>query len=275
MQNKIKEKFDFSIDYVKKLKERILKVESITKETEKDILEAIETQDIMIRYIINIFKTKCWLEKDERFKKLKDNIVSKLLEVQNLNIKQKKCISLSKEEIEKSMSLLRSFYDKNTKDKLTWLWNEEFTNNLLDILWSEEKNFHLIYLDMNNLKKVNDTYWHKTGDKLILEFARLLKLIFGEWEKTYIARIHWDEFNIISLEDKEIILKKLDKLKKWMENSHIDYTENNKKEKILVNSAYWYASSSEVNTIAQLIHTADKRMYENKIKMKEEDLWNK
>lgn len=271
MENKVKENKIWQIDWIKSLKQRIQKIEIITNKTEENISEVIETQDNLTRYIINVLNKKCWLETDKRFKRLKNEIIKKLKETKNLNSQQKDCINLSKEEVNKSCSLLKSFYDKTTKDKLTWLWNEEFINNLLDILWEEKQDFSLIYFDLNDLKNTNDTYWHTTGDKLILEFARLLKLIF--WERNnYVARIHWDEFNIISLDNKTEVIKKLEKLGKWLENSHIETIKDNKKIKIPIHTAYWYAKSDEVSSIRELIHKSDKRMYENKIKSKQDKI---
>lgn len=272
MERKIKQEVNTWIDWIRSLKDRVLKVERITEKTENNIINIIQSQDNLISHIVNIFKTKCWLEEDEKFKKLKNEVLSKLKEIKTLNNKQKQCITLSKQEINKSISLLKSFYDKTTKDKLTWLWNEEFVNNLLDILWLEQKQFILIYFDLNNFKKVNDNYGHQVWDKLIKEFARILKLLFWEWDKTYIARIHWDEFNIISLEDEEIIKKKLQKLWKWLENSSIEIIKEWKKKKIWIHTAYWYAKSDKVNSIWELIHRADKRMYENKIKSKQDKI---
>jgi len=164
--------------------------------------------------------------------------------------------------------LLKSFYEKSTKDKLTGLWNEEFINNILDLLWEEKQFFHLIYLDLNGLKWINDTYGHKVGDKVILDFSRILKLIFWESEQNYISRVHWDEFNIISLDDGTILTKKLEKLERWLENSYIKVNKNNREEKIYINSAYWFSSLNETDSIAGLIHLADKRMYKKKMEQK-------
>lgn len=56
----------------------------------------------------------------------------------------------------------------------------------------------LILLDLDNLKKTNDTYGHLEGDRRIVGFANGLKEVFGE----SVYRIGGDEFTVI-LKDRE------------------------------------------------------------------------
>jgi diguanylate cyclase (GGDEF)-like protein len=56
----------------------------------------------------------------------------------------------------------------------------------------KKQELFMLYADLDNLKKINDTFGHKEGDKVIVEAANILK-------KTYrgsdiIARIGGDEF---------------------------------------------------------------------------------
>ena len=59
----------------------------------------------------------------------------------------------------------------------------------------------LIYIDVNKLKKVNDTYGHAFGDKYLTKFAQNLSSIFKD---DYVYRIGGDEFVVISNLDNEI-----------------------------------------------------------------------
>lgn len=269
MQQKIESQI-IDIDWISSLKSKILNLDAITVKTEQNIEEVYNLEEKLIKQLKDML-INYWLQENNEFKQLQGQIISKMRTMKGLNNDQKHYINISKKEINNSISFIRSFYDKTTKDTLTKLWNEEFINNLLDILWEEKKCFTMIYLDLNNLKKTNDTYWHDIGDALIKKFAEILKLIFWE-EKNYVARFHGDEFCIISLDTDEDMKHKIWKLLKWLENTKIQAInkDTQKKENIYLSTAYWYAKSNEneIKTIQDLVRKADKRMYENKMKMK-------
>jgi diguanylate cyclase (GGDEF)-like protein len=71
----------------------------------------------------------------------------------------------------------------------------------------------LIYIDINKLKQVNDTYGHSFGDKYLIKFAQNLTKVFKD-DKVY--RIGGDEFVVISQLDNRLeicqALKELDLL---------------------------------------------------------------
>lgn len=52
-----------------------------------------------------------------------------------------------------------------------------------------------ILIDLDNFKEVNDTYGHHTGDKVLVEYANILKRVFrDEFGENNIFRISGDEF---------------------------------------------------------------------------------
>ncbi|MBL4895085.1 MAG: GGDEF domain-containing protein [Emcibacter sp.] len=56
-------------------------------------------------------------------------------------------------------------------------------------------NSSLIYLDMNDLKKINDTYGHKAGDKALSHMANVI--VKNLRDSDIIGRLGGDEFGII------------------------------------------------------------------------------
>ncbi|NCC65879.1 MAG: GGDEF domain-containing protein, partial [Spirochaetia bacterium] len=86
-------------------------------------------------------------------------------------------------------------------DTLTSLRNRSiFMRDLLDIQSSRDASACVVVLDLNYLKKSNDTYGHKSGDELLVEAANLIERSFRGVGKVY--RVGGDEFAVICvLED--------------------------------------------------------------------------
>lgn len=58
---------------------------------------------------------------------------------------------------------------------------------------------HLVFVDIDNLKEINDRQGHLEGDKMLRETARFLKTTFREAD--IVARIGGDEFVILTIAD--------------------------------------------------------------------------
>ena len=84
-------------------------------------------------------------------------------------------------------------------DSLTGLPNRLQAYNILQRLVEQGekkiKPFSVIYLDLDEFKQINDSFGHLYGDKLLVQVAKLLKLIVGDSGTA--ARLGGDEFMII------------------------------------------------------------------------------
>lgn len=79
-------------------------------------------------------------------------------------------------------------------DGLTGLGNRRsYTQTLSRLEETPPSNLGIVYLDINGLKTVNDTYGHRYGDHLIQHTARALQDIFGQ----NLFRIGGDEFVVL------------------------------------------------------------------------------
>ena len=112
-------------------------------------------------------------------------------------------------------------------------------------------------MDINGLKRVNDTRGHHYGDKLIRRAAEAVKEAFSPIGSCY--RIGGDEFAVICQNISENLLKEtinnmLDKIE--AENANTDQP---------LSLAYGYAFGGEGNdNAASLVAAADIAMYLNK-----------
>ena len=125
--------------------------------------------------------------------------------------------------------------------------------------------FCIIMIDINFLKKINDTYGHERGNEYLINACKLVCEVFG---KDNVYRVGGDEFVVIldgdkvsTCEDKVSYLRAMieklradDKLQAW------------EKVSAAVGVAY-YQSGVDKNS-EEVFKRADSDMYKNKLAMK-------
>lgn len=127
----------------------------------------------------------------------------------------------------------------------------------------------VMVLDLNDLKKVNDTLGHRAGDELIQSFATVLQAASVVHVVTpFIGRYGGDEFVVVyeNVDDEE-------ELKTFMKELRFVVDQFNEKEtKFQLSYALGYAyvghDADETLTIRQLFDKADEAMYVNKAQVK-------
>ncbi|SCX92567.1 GGDEF domain-containing protein [Alkaliphilus peptidifermentans] len=126
----------------------------------------------------------------------------------------------------------------------------------------DDKNAAIVVLDINNLKKNNDSYGHKAGDEIIFYTAKSIQESFATIGKAF--RIGGDEFCVICEEiKKESVDRGLEKLDNLL-------TKLNEKRTIKIEIAYGYAfyTKEETESVYSTFTQADKAMYEHKARLK-------
>ncbi|MCM1128782.1 MAG: diguanylate cyclase [Alistipes senegalensis] len=119
--------------------------------------------------------------------------------------------------------------------------------------------FHLLYVDLDNFKSVNDRWGHETGDQALKKLADVMRETCPD---DFIARLGGDEFLIcIHHEREESELVSLadsirEKLEEWFKASH-------KLSGVSVSIGV-RANCTAETPVGQLIHEADQAMYEAK-----------
>lgn len=123
------------------------------------------------------------------------------------------------EDITESKTVENRLKDSTVTDFLTKLYNRRYFDEYqMDFNRAEHYPLGVFVVDVNHLKKVNDTYGHKIGDQLIVSVANILKeFIRG---KGLVIRWGGDEFLILLYRAnsascevlKEMITKELNKI---------------------------------------------------------------
>jgi len=146
------------------------------------------------------------------------------------------------------------------KDDLTKLLNRLGLDNRLNNLIKFQKEFILMFLDLDNFKYVNDHYGHHYGDILLCEVSKRLKESIDS--DSILARYGGDEFIIIlfdvDITGSELIAKRI--IKRIREIYIIEYEKIN----IGVSIGIIKVEDTNILTKDKLIDKADEAMYISK-----------
>jgi len=151
-------------------------------------------------------------------------------------------------------------------DPLTQLYNRRyFTSVSNDILFIEKRkkeNLSLIMIDIDKFKNINDTYGHKIGDDVLVEFAHLLKSTQRKSDIT--CRFGGEEFIILlPTTDIELATEVAQKLRKETEQISITLDSNKNVQFTISLGVSSVDLDNELN-IESALQRADNALYEAK-----------
>lgn len=154
-------------------------------------------------------------------------------------------------------------------DSLTGLPNRalilEQLKKALALAARHQTKLALLFFDLDGFKKVNDTLGHKAGDLLLQVVAKRLLQTIREMD--YVGRLGGDEFLIVlqdvgSLENAQKIVDKL-------RDSIVQPCQLNSEETIDINASVGIGIyPDDAVDFDTLIHYADKKMYQTKLRKK-------
>ena len=153
------------------------------------------------------------------------------------------------------------------RDLLTGLYNRNHFNETIAQDIKRAKRYHeqlsIIIIDIDNFKKINDTYGHLHGDGVIKECAAILKNSVRSSD--FLCRYGGDEFVIVTpkaecRKNEELIGRIHKHLDEWnREYATFDYRLS-----FSIGCANW----KEGRNLSDVLHEADLSMYEDKKRKK-------
>lgn len=154
---------------------------------------------------------------------------------------------------------------KSQSDPLTEIYNRSTAKELINNYFEFFNNqyYCFIILDIDYFKQINDTFGHKIGDKVLIEFSNLLKQFFNS-DNILLSRLGGDEFIVFIKDLKkdnylEFIKQNLSDLCKLM-NKEFTFDENTQKISISI-GAYINNKKSSFN---KLYERSDELLYKVK-----------
>lgn len=155
-----------------------------------------------------------------------------------------------------------------TTDGLTGIFNHRYFYKRLDEEFNRSERYNTplsaIMMDVNNFKEINDSYGHRTGDRVLKELAIVLKSIIRKSD--IVARYGGDEFIILlpqtNRQGAEIEARRVDQ----SISEHI--FESTSAIRLLISYGISTYPNKEILKADDLVTLADRELYANKAKHK-------
>ena len=153
-----------------------------------------------------------------------------------------------------ALSLEKKIMNESRTDELTQISNRY---GLYDCFnqESDKRNKVLALFDIDDFKKINDTYGHITGDYIL---KRVAEITVNTLKDDFVCRYGGEEFVIVL--DKDNYLDKLENLRKSIEQETFEYENHKHKITITVGVAQY----SKDISLEKWVELADEKMYTGK-----------
>jgi diguanylate cyclase (GGDEF)-like protein len=168
-------------------------------------------------------------------------------------------------DISERVTLENKLRIQSLTDELTGLYNRRGFLNIasyhLKLANRSRKCLTLIYLDLDGLKKINDTHGHEEGDQAIIATANLLRQTFRETD--ILSRLGGDEFVVLTIDaGKEFTKIMVSRLAKGL--VEINHSQEHPFQ-LSISWGFSYFVPFQNTTIEELLRQADAELYQQKL----------
>ncbi|MHC1750121.1 MAG: diguanylate cyclase [Cellulosilyticaceae bacterium] len=154
------------------------------------------------------------------------------------------------------------------KDEMTNLYNRrgflEIANSYFKSAQKVNQEFVIYFLDLDNLKKINDTYGHAEGDHAIIAMSQILQESFTPMD--FVARLGGDEFIILAVNSTPCDIYHV--LRKIHANFNVYNEHCGKSYPLSTSIGYACYNESFRGSLQDLIDIADMSLYKHKLQKK-------
>jgi diguanylate cyclase (GGDEF)-like protein len=173
------------------------------------------------------------------------------------------------QEVQKANSIIsqlteqvKALEEKSNLDALTKVFNRRALSTYLENVCSTKElpySFHMLILDIDDFKNINDTYGHVAGDKVLIFIANILRKTLRDGDKVF--RYGGEEFIIIlNRIDDELCLKITNRLLNLIRKNKLIYKGQN----LNVTMSIGTTKYKDADTPDSLIARADSALYKAK-----------
>jgi two-component system cell cycle response regulator len=165
---------------------------------------------------------------------------------------------------ERTQTAQEYFAEMAIRDGLTNLYNHQHFHSCLEKEFSRAGRYHtplsLIFFDIDNFKKINDTYGHKHGDAVLRDIGKLTKSVARLSDVP--ARYGGEEFAVVLPNTStEGALKMATRLSTLVREHQYEYLDGRQ---VTISAGTATFTGNDIESCDQLVQLADKAMYKAK-----------
>jgi diguanylate cyclase (GGDEF)-like protein len=173
-------------------------------------------------------------------------------------------VTLRRQEEQVMSSLAESLENRSMTDELTGLRNRRgfsvLGSRFLEIAHQQGKKLFVVFMDLDGLKRINDTDGHGKGDETLKRMAEILVMTFRKSD--ILARLGGDEFAVVTLEHGRDNASRL--IARLQANIQLHALRERYLPPITVSIGVAPSDPGNPCTIEELTHRADSLMYVEK-----------
>ena len=255
----------------KSFKELNAKVKDIVSQKTNSVYDKIESFHTNILFfgiglyvLLSIFTLLVYKGLQKSF----TNLISEISSIRQSGIIKEKLAQFSKNEFGIIANELNAIFedfnqayqnvvDIANKDKLTQLYNRVYMDKKIDELVELDEPFAIVIADIDHFKKINDTYGHIVGDKVLEAFAYTLQEHLED--KAIVSRWGGEEFLIVipKCDDIDKVYGIIEELREKIERYDFPDVHN-------VTASFGCTIHHPKESFKETMHQADKALYKAK-----------
>ena len=230
-------------------------LENVTKDSQ-EILSAFDTNIVQHSQILDESVSAIDKQDLQKISSLKSKIEE--LELENKKLKQ--YLDTNRAKLESIEAKFNKTKEEAQLDALTQVYNRKKFDHDLQMLDSEGIGYSMIFLDIDDFKKINDTFGHTIGDKVLKEVGEILRHYLRR--NTFAYRYGGEEF-VVVLPGGDINAAKVvaERLREVIEHRAIKIDDHRM---INFTASFGAAQKEEGEAAINVLKRADEALYEAK-----------
>jgi len=168
-------------------------------------------------------------------------------------------------ELAERTKLEEKLHAASITDEMTGLLNRRgfliLAQKHLELAERNKKRFAILFLDLNGMKKINDEFGHREGDRALIDVSNVLKRTFRKAD--IVARIGGDEFTVLIADVPDMAIEET-VAQHINDNLNACNSETKRGYKLSVSMGMAYYDPERPYPVEELLDGADELMYEHK-----------
>jgi len=252
------------------LRKKFVDIDKIAETLSRKIVNLLKTSDASSEEIKIISKDLMSVNTSDDFETVREKLITitvsldkEITKFSNDIQKENEEVIMLRKKVEALEEKLKEAKKEAKTDDLTNMLNKKALNDELEkqeqFFKRHNRNYSVIFFDIDHFKNVNDTYGHDAGDVILKSVGLVLNRYSRDID--IVGRFGGEEFVIIAPDtDKDGAYTFAEKIRKIIQKTKFMY----KKTRINITISGGVAERKETNSMQETLKLADERLYKAK-----------